>query len=65
MNNKEFIAALAERTGCTLRESDNRVRSLVKAMADQLTQGNQVNVPSFGIFGVKKKNERISVHPIT
>ncbi len=65
MNNKEFIAALAERTGCTSREANSRVRTLVKAMAGQLTQGNQVVVPSFGTFEVKKKNERISVHPVT
>lgn len=65
MTNKEFIATLAQRTGCTSREANNRVRTLIKAMTEQLTEGNQINVPSFGTFEVKKKNERISVHPTT
>ena len=34
-------------------------------MTEMLESGNEVNVQGFGSFEVKKKNERVIVHPST
>ena len=39
------------------------VASLLSDMARQLEEGNIVSIQGFGTFEVKKKAERISVHP--
>ncbi len=65
MNNKEFIAELAERTGYTAKDTQKLVNNLVDAMADAFQEDNAVLVPNFGVFETKKKMERIMVNPST
>ena len=49
MNNKEFLAELAERTGYAPRDA----------------QRLAILVPNFGVFETKKKMERVMVNPST
>ncbi|MBR1548488.1 MAG: HU family DNA-binding protein [Prevotella sp.] len=65
MNNKEFIAELARRTGYTPRATQRLVDDVVNAMGDAFQDGNSVMVPSFGLFETKKKMERVIVNPST
>ena len=65
MNNKEFIAELAERTGYSAKDTQKLVNSLVDAMGDTFQEDNAVLVPNFGVFETKKKMERIMVNPAT
>lgn len=65
MNNKEFIAELAERTGYSTKDTQKLVNSLVDAMGDTFQEDNAVLVPNFGVFETKKKMERIMVNPAT
>ena len=65
MNNKEFIAALAERTGYTAKDTQKLVNNLIDAMGDAFQDDNAVLVPNFGVFETKKKMERIIVNPST
>ncbi|MCH5307392.1 MAG: HU family DNA-binding protein [Prevotella sp.] len=65
MNNKEFIAELAERTGYTAKDSQKLASNLINAMADAFQEDNAVMVPNFGVFETKKKMERIMVNPST
>ena len=65
MNNKEFIAELAQRCGYTQEKTQNLVNILVEAMASNFDEGEAVSIPSFGTFEIKKRLERILVNPST
>lgn len=65
MNNKEFITELSRRTGYTQAQTQTLVRTLIAEMGNQFEQGNNLNVPNFGTFDIKKRLERIVVNPST
>lgn len=65
MNNKEFIAALAQKTGYKMEDTQNMVRTAVYTIIDQLAEGETVNVTGLGSFDVKKRMERIINNPGT
>ena len=63
MNNKEFIAELASRTGFSAKDTQSLVNNIINAMGDAFQEDNAVLVPNFGVFETKKKMERIMVNP--
>lgn len=65
MTNKEFITALADKLGKSQREITQLTEILLSAMIKELENENTISVQGFGSFEVKKKAERISVHPVT
>ena len=65
MNNKDFIAELAQRMGCSADDTQKYVNSVVEAMGDHFQEGDSVLIPTFGTFEVKKKLERVMVNPST
>lgn len=65
MNNKDFIAELAQRTGYSAEDTQRFVNSIVEAMGDHFQESDSVVIPSFGSFEVKKKLERVMVNPST
>jgi DNA-binding protein HU-beta/integration host factor subunit alpha len=65
MNNKEFIAELAERMGYSTKNTQLLVNGIVNAMGDAFQEDNAVLVPNFGSFEAKKKMERIIINPST
>ena len=65
INNKVFIAELAQRLGYNAKDTQQMVYNVVDAMADAFQEGYAVNVANFGSFEVKKKMERIMVSPST
>lgn len=65
MNNKDFIAELAQRTGFSAEDTQKYVNSIVEAMGDHFQESDSVLIPTFGTFEVKKKLERVMVNPTT
>lgn len=65
MNNKDFIAELAQRTGYSAEDTQRFVNSIVETMGDHFQESDNVVIPSFGSFEVKKKLERVMVNPST
>ncbi len=65
MNHKELIAKLAERTGLSKPEVEKLLETTVDSVKEQLVQGKAIGIQSFGTFEVRKKEERLSVHPAT
>ena len=65
MNNKEFIAELAERTKYAPKDTQRLVNNLIDAMGDAFQEGDAVLIPNFGVFETKKKMERIMINPST
>lgn len=65
MNNKEFVADLAQRAGYTQADTQKMVTALVEEMGEHFENGDSVQVTNFGIFEVKKRLERIVTNPAT
>lgn len=65
MNNKEFIAALSQKSGLTAGETQNVVRTAMNTVVDMLCEGNAVTMSGLGSFDVKKRLERVIVNPST
>lgn len=65
MNNKDFIAELAQRSGYSTEDTQRFVNCIIEAMGDHFQEDNSVQIPAFGTFEVRKKLERIMVNPST
>lgn len=65
MNNKEFIADLANRTKLGSKDAASLVSATVSTIISELTEENAIIVPGFGTLEVKKKLERVLVNPTT
>lgn len=65
MNNKEFISALAHKSGFSATDTQGMVNTVIDAMSKSFENGDQVVVPAFGTFDVKKRLERVMVSPTT
>ncbi len=65
MNNKEFIADLAARTGLRQDETQRMMNTLITAMGDSFLEGDSIQLTGFGLFEVKKKLERVMINPNT
>ncbi|MCQ2223555.1 MAG: HU family DNA-binding protein [Bacteroidaceae bacterium] len=65
MNNKEFASELARRIGRNTKDTGKLISALVSEVSAQLSDENQINIQGFGVFDVKKKLERVAVHPST
>lgn len=65
MNNKELQTALAAKLEMSTSEVDLFLQSTVDAMVDQLKANKTINIQGFGSFEVRKKEERVTVNPLT
>ena len=65
MNNKDFITELADRTDYSAEDTQRMVDLVIETMGDHFQEDDNVQIPSFGTFEVKKKMERIMVNPST
>ena len=65
MTNKEFIEKMASQMGQTSKETQRITNIFIDIIISALENGNDFLVSNFGSFEVKKKNERIIVHPAT
>ena len=65
MNNKDFIAELAKRSGYTQENTQKLMRTVIDGMVASFEEGESVTLPNFGTFEVKKRMERIMVNPST
>lgn len=65
MNNKEYIAELAQQSGYTQTDTQKMVAAVIEQMGNSFEEGNSVLLPNFGTFEVKKRLERIIVNPGT
>ena len=62
MNNRDFITELSSRSGISLDETQQCVQVVVDAMASCFDEGENVQIPSFGTFELKKR-KRMLVPP--
>lgn len=65
MTNKELIAELARKLDLTQAQSSKLLEDAVSVISENLIEANSVNIQGFGAFETKKRQERISVNPVT
>ena len=65
MNKTELIAAVAESTGLTKKDTERVVNACLDAVTNALCQGDKVQLSGFGTFEVKAREARIGRNPHT
>ena len=65
MNKTELVAAAAEQTGMTKKDTEKALNAAFDVIASALSKGEKVQVSGFGIFEVKEREARMGRTPRT
>ena len=65
MNKTELIAAVAEKSGLSKKDSDAAVSAVVAAVTEALAKGEKVQLVGFGTYEVKARPARVGRNPQT
>lgn len=65
MNSKEFTQSITQTTSLKKNVVEMCTQQLTNILTTHLCEGDTISIQGFGTFEVRKKNERISVHPKT
>ena len=65
MNKAELIAAVAEKTGLSKKDSEKAINSTLETITTSLEAGEKVQLVGFGVFDVKERGTRIGRNPKT
>lgn len=65
MNKTELVAAVAEKSGLTRKDSEKAVNAAFDAITESLVKGEKVALVGFGAFEVKERAARVGRNPQT
>lgn len=65
MNKTELIAAVAEKTAMSKKDSEKAVSALFDAVTEALVKGEKVQLVGFGTFEVKERAAHMGRNPRT
>ena len=65
MNKSELIAAIADRSGLSRKDSEKALNATFDAITDALEAGEKVQLVGFGVFDVKERAARVGRNPRT
>lgn len=65
MNKNELVAAIAERSGLSKKDSEKAVTAFMETVQSALAQGEKVSLVGFGTFEVRERSERSGRNPQT
>ena len=65
MNKAELIAAVAENTGLSKKDSEKAVNAALDTITATLTAGEKVQLVGFGVFDIKERGTRMGRNPKT
>ena len=65
MKKTELVAAAAEQTGMTKKDTEKALNAAFDVIASALSKGEKVQVSGFGIFEVKEREARMGRNPRT
>lgn len=65
MTKAELIAAVAEKTELSKKDSEKSVIAVIDSITEALVAGEKVALVGFGTFETKLRNERKGINPIT
>lgn len=65
MTKTELIAAVAEKTDMTKKDSEKAVSAVLDAITEALAAGEKISLVGFGTFEVKSRSARKGINPRT
>jgi DNA-binding protein HU-beta len=65
MKHKDLVHSLAVKMNSSENEIETLLQSVLGIMKTEITTGNTISFQGFGAFEIKRKEERLSVHPVT
>ena len=65
MNKSDLVAAVAERTGLSKKDSEKALTATLETITSALEAGEKVQLVGFGVFDVKERAARIGRNPRT
>jgi DNA-binding protein HU-beta len=65
MNKTELIAAIAEKTNLTKKDSELALTAALEAITEALVEGDKVQLIGFGSFEIKNREAREARNPRT
>ena len=65
MNKTELIAAVAEKTGMSKKDTEAVIVAALNTITEALAEEEKVQLVGFGSFEVKKRAERTGLNPKT
>ena len=65
MTKKDLIAAIAEKSGLSKKDSEAALAAFIATVEEQLKAGQSVQLTGFGTFEVRERAERKALNPRT
>ncbi len=65
MNKAELVAAIAEKTELSKKDSEKALKALIDVVTEELVKGEKVQLVGFGTFEVATRPERTGRNPRT
>ena len=65
MTKADLVAAVAEKTGMTKKDSETAISAIIDSITEALKAGEKVQLVGFGTFEVRQRAERTGVNPQT
>lgn len=65
MNKNELVAAVAEATGVSKKDTDAVIKMTFEKIAAAMAAGDKVQVAGFGTFETRERGERTGLNPRT
>ena len=65
MNKTELVAAIAEKTELTKKDSEKALKAFIDVVSEQLKKGEKIQLVGFGTFEVTKRAAREGRNPQT
>ena len=58
MNKSELVKAISEKSGSTVKDTENFLNAFVESVTEAMKKGDDVNLVGFGSFSVAKRAAR-------
>ncbi len=65
MNKTELVAAIAEKTELSKKDSEKALKAFIEVVGEQLKKGEKIQLVGFGTFEVAKRAARTGKNPQT
>lgn len=65
MNKSQFVKAIAEKTGLSLKDTEALVNAYADVVKETLVAGDKIQLVGFGTYEVKAVAEKQGVNPAT
>ena len=65
MNKAELVAAIAEKTDLSKKDSEKALKAFIDVVTEELTKGEKIQLVGFGTFEVAERSAREGRNPQT